>query len=102
MKRIFLLLVVAAGVMVACNDSGSSPEGKGDAETDSTAAAPKESKQERNKRLAIESTEQGILAHNADITLKDAAPDFTDYGDGSMPPVKGVDSAKKGLAEWMH
>ena len=100
MKRMFLLLFVAAAFMTACNDSGSSPEVKAD-KKDSTSA-PAETKQERNKKIAIASTEQGILGHNAEATLKDAAADYTDYGDGSMAPVKGADSSKKMLAEWMH
>src|ERR1044072_8869793 len=100
MKRVFLLLFVAAAFLTACSDQSPAPT-DADKKTDSTTTTA-ESKQERNKKIVIASTEQGILGHNADAVLKDAAPDFTDYGDGNMPPVKGADSAKKMLSEWMH
>ena len=33
--------------------------------------------------------------------LKDAAPDVVDYNDGSMPPVKNLDTLKAGIKAWM-
>ena len=70
--------------------------------TDSTASSTssQEAKEERNKKIALASV-AAFEKGKADSVLKDAAPDAIDYGEGSMPPVKGVDSSKVSLQEWM-
>ena len=55
-----------------------------------------EEKEERNKRAALASVE-AINAGNTDSALKDAAPDIINYGNGNIPPVKGIDQVKAGL-----
>jgi predicted ester cyclase len=39
---------------------------------------------------------------NVDGVLKDCANDVVDYGDGSMPPVKGKDSVAAMMKQWMN
>lgn len=48
---------------------------------------------EKNKATAMASI-QGFITHDANAVLKDVSPDFVDYGDGSSPPIKGMDSCK--------
>ena len=48
---------------------------------------------EKNRATALAAL-QGFINHDANAVLKDVAPDFVDYGDGSGPPAKGTDSCK--------
>jgi predicted SnoaL-like aldol condensation-catalyzing enzyme len=95
MKQLFLL-AIAAFFFAACNNQASSNNKMGD----STMANGQESKQERNKKVALASVE-AINAHNVDEALKDAAADITDYGDGSMGVIKGKDSIKAAISQWL-
>jgi predicted ester cyclase len=45
---------------------------------------------------------EGLKNRNVDQMLKDAAPDAVDYNDGSMPPVKNLDTLKAGIKAWME
>lgn len=73
----------------ACNNStAGSPEAK------------QEAKEERNKSIALASV-SAVGKGNLDSVFKDVAPDAMDYGEGSNPPLKGLDSAKAGLKNWM-
>ena len=89
-KNIFLLMVLSSLIMTACNN-----EKKADAgDTKETTLSPAESKQERNKKVimaSFESFDKGDM----DAVFKDAAPNFTDYADGSVPPITSIDSIKQ-------
>ena len=102
MKQMFLLLAVTALAFTACNNAKTSnDETKVKDETmNASDASNEEAKEERNKKTAMASVE-GFSAHNVDAVFKDAAPDAVDYGDGSMPPIKGVDSGKVMVNMWM-
>jgi predicted ester cyclase len=96
MKKVLLMLVVVStSMMVGCNNVAEQPAVVKD-NTDSIKAA----KLEHNKATAMASIE-GVNAHNVDQVLKDAAPDVTDFGDGSMKSTKGVDSLKPGIQGWL-
>src|SRR5688572_23234600 len=98
MKKFFLLASLTAALYItACNDASTDATGT-DTKKDSTAMT-QDDKEERNKKSALESV-NAFLAGDADGTLKNAAADATDYFDGSMPPVKGVDSIKASLKGW--
>ena len=104
MKQILLAAFTALSFM-ACNNTATTPTAVSDSATTnmSTGTTPnsKESKQERNKQI-IESSMKGFEnGGNPDVVFKDAAPDVVDYGDGSMKPVKSLDSARTGLKMWM-
>jgi hypothetical protein len=98
MKRVYLLLIAIAGFLTACTDNAGTTASEN--KTDS-AAAPAETKQERNKKILMASME-GMATHDAEILMKDAAPDYTDYGDGTVPPMKNPDSSKIGLKAWLN
>ena len=97
-------LVVASTIFfIACTDAG---EGSAKSERDTSSIASsnadsQESKEERNKQTAMNSID-GFTQGNVDVVLKDVDKDFVDYGEGSFPPVKGVDSARVGLQSWMN
>jgi predicted SnoaL-like aldol condensation-catalyzing enzyme len=100
MKKAFLLLAVTAIIFSACesNASKTAVNGRENKMSDSTS---KESKDERNKKVVMTSYE-AMNSHNVAEALKDCAPDCVDYGDGSMPPVKGKDSIMKMINEWSN
>jgi predicted ester cyclase len=102
MKKVFLLLAVSGVLFTACQTS---PKTEGDETTrgDTTAATANtaEDKEERNKKVIMASFD-GMASKNVDQMLKDCAPDCVDYGDGSMPPVKGRDSIANMIKGWMN
>lgn len=105
MKKAFLLLVVTTAFMVACNDAGKTPATGEKMNADTTAGANtagnrSEDKEARNKKVIMASMD-AMSAHNANDVLKDATPDCVDYGDGSMPPIKGKDSITKVIQQLM-
>jgi predicted ester cyclase len=100
MKKAFLLLAVLTGIMVACTDNANETAA-GDQNTGDTTTAATENKQERNKKIIMASMD-GVSARNVDQMLQDAAPDCVDYGDGSMPAVKGRDSIKPMIQSWLN
>lgn len=88
MKTLWIVAFTAI-IFTACNSS-----------TITSSDASQEAKEERNKRIALASV-SAFEKGNVDSVFKDVAPDAMDYGEGSNPPVKGVDSAKAGLKAWM-
>lgn len=50
-------------------------------------------KQDRNKKIVMASMEN-FAKGDMDAMLKDAAPNFTDYSDGSGTPITNIDSLK--------
>jgi predicted ester cyclase len=88
MKKL-LLPAISLLILAACNSGAdqTSPS------SNETAAAPAESKQERNKKVVMASMES-FMKGDLDGTFKDAAAAFIDYGDGSTPPMTNVDSIK--------
>lgn len=101
MKKSLLLLAATAFLFAACgsNATKTAEDGTESKMSDSTAAST-ESKPERNKKIIMASYE-AMNSHNVNDMLKDCAADCVDYGDGSMPPIKGKDSVMKMLNEWM-
>jgi predicted ester cyclase len=88
MKKTMLLFTVAI-IMASCNNE---PKPGSDEKKENTAAAS-ETKQERNKKAVLASMD-AFAKRDIDGMFKDAAAQFIDYGDGTMPPVTNLDSAK--------
>jgi predicted ester cyclase len=98
MKKVFLLLAVTTVMLTACENNANKTAGTENKMSDSTNA---ESKSERNKKIIMASFD-AMASHNVNDMLKDCASDCVDYGDGSMPPVKGKDSIMKSINQWMN
>ena len=94
MKKFFLLMAMSAIFLTSCNN-----EKKEDKKDDNKMTSGAESKAEKNKATALASV-MGVNAHDANAMLKEATADAMDYGDGSMPPTKGIDSIKAGINAW--
>src|SRR5690349_15825336 len=97
-----LLLVAATAILFAACESNVNKTAEGGTEnkmSDSTTAST-ESKSERNKKTVMASYE-AMNSHNVSEALKYCTAGVVDYGDGSMPPVKGRDSIMKMINEWM-
>jgi len=93
MKRLLIAVTVVVCV-TACNNN---PSASTNAATDSSATmtSSKNDMLEKNKENALASV-KSFNDHNLDEAFKDVTTDAVDYGDGSMPPVKGLDSIKAG------
>ncbi len=87
MKRIFYCLLAASIMVTACNND-KKPETR-----DATMSASGESKEERNKKVIMASMES-FAKGDYDGVFKDVAPSYTDYVDGSIPPITSVDTLK--------
>lgn len=94
MKRFLIATAALACVTTACNNGTSSTASSTTDTSSATMNSPKTDMTEKNKQTAL-AADEAVNNHDADALFKDAAPDFTDYGDGSMAPVKGIDSSKK-------
>ncbi len=95
MKKAFLLMAVSVMLFSSCSNDKKKEEGDKDKMTVAT-----DSKAEKNKATALASV-MGVNAHDPDVMLKEVTADAIDYGDGSMPPTKGVDSIKAGIKAWL-
>ena len=98
MKKVFLLLAVSATLFTACESNAGKTTGTAGTDTtkSESAAGMTENKAERNKKIMMASYD-AMASHNVNEMLKDCAADCVDYGDGSMPPMKGKDSIAKML-----
>lgn len=98
-----LLTIAACVLLISCTDAG---EGSADSERDTTDVAGKgelsqEMKEERNKEMAMKSI-NGFNNRKADsVMFAIDTLGYTEYGDGSMPPMRYSDSMKLGMQAWM-
>jgi len=94
MTRLLAMFATVCFIASSCNHAPSSTTAQ---DTSKAAGAGNMSAAtnmlEKNKSTAMASI-QAFINHDASAVLKDIAPDFVDYGDGSMPPIKGADSCK--------
>lgn len=92
----FIMPVLAALVLAAScsNEKKNDKEEKKD-----NAMMMNESKQERNKKVIMANMEAAGKA-DVDAMLKDAASSFTEYTDGTIPPITNADTLK-GLLKMM-
>jgi predicted ester cyclase len=97
MKQL-LVFICFAGLIISCN----SKTGPAANPMDSAyaALASKDSMLERNKATALASV-QSFNTGKIDDVFKDVTSDAVDYGDGSMAPVKGIDSIKSMVKGFM-
>jgi predicted ester cyclase len=101
MKKVFLLLAATATIITACETNANKTAGAGgEGKMSDSTATTTESKSERNKKTMMASYD-AMASHNVNEMLKDCSADCVDYGDGSMPPVKGKDSIAKMLTTMM-
>jgi predicted ester cyclase len=94
---LFIAAAFAVFSFASCNNAGTNAEAP---KVDSTCIKA-QMKVEKNTKTVMTIME-GINAHNVDKVFSTGdINNFTDYGDGSMPPMKG-DSAKTMLAQYMN
>jgi predicted ester cyclase len=89
MKKILLLMSVTVLLLASCSND----KKKEDGDKKEAAATTGESKQERNKKIIMASMD-AFAKRDVDAMVKDAAPGYTDFGDGTMAPLTNVDSSK--------
>lgn len=59
-----------------------------------------EDDEERNKKIAL-ATMEALNKGDAATVMSYGDKDIVDYGDGSQPPVKGLDNNKTELSKWL-
>lgn len=89
MRQLIFPAIAALLLTAACNNEKKT----GNEDKKDNAMMMNESKLERNKKIIMASME-AVQKGDIDGVVKDAAPNFTDYTDGSMPPVTNLDSLK--------
>jgi predicted ester cyclase len=95
MKKFFVMAAMSALLFTSCDN-----DKKGDKEDDDNMVTNgNESQEEKNKQTALACV-NALISGDVDATVKDGTADVTDFGDGSMPPVKGMDSLKAALHNW--
>jgi steroid delta-isomerase-like uncharacterized protein len=101
MKKL-LMILSAAGILIACNNSGTTSAEKKDS-TGSMASdmSSTKSKEERNKQTILDAI-KAINTGNVDELAKYFAPDMVDHGDGSTPAAKSSDSVKAMLHQFVN
>jgi predicted ester cyclase len=105
MRKLFITFCSSLLLATACN-TGTKNETAGTdsamgSMTSNAGESKEESKEERNKQVAMESI-KAVMNSNADEALKNATPNSIDYYDGSGPPMKGLDSIKAGMKSWLN
>jgi predicted ester cyclase len=100
MKKSLLLVAATAILFAACESNATKTAGGTENKMSDSTTATTESKAERNKKIIMASYD-AMGSHNVNEMLKDCAADCVDYGDGSMPPIKGKDSIAKMLTTMM-
>jgi predicted ester cyclase len=90
MRKIIFSLMATALLFVACNDGKKTAEGE---TKEATLSSTADNKTERNKKVVMASMES-FMKGDIDGVFKDAGPGFVDYADGSIPPIKNLDSLK--------
>jgi predicted ester cyclase len=90
MRKISFLLLTLSVISIGCNNNKT--ESQGSSQAMSTMSSS-ENKEERNKKVIMASMES-FSRGDIDGTFKDAAGSFTDYSDGSMPPITNLDTLK--------
>lgn len=89
MKKTILIFGPGLLFLASCNDGGTVA---GVTTIDSTSIK-KEAKEQRNKNAAMACIE-AVQKLEAEQSYKDFAQDYIEYGDGTMPSMKGLDSNK--------
>lgn len=90
---VFTGLIIASG---SCNNNASKEATSATADSSQTVQP---SKKERNKQVIMDCI-ANINKHDIAAATQNYAPDFIEYGDGSMPPLKG-DSSRMELQMFM-
>ncbi len=98
MKQLIFLIGMAVFI-ISCNNPNS-PSSSSSMDSLMAAKASKDSMVDRNKATALASVE-AFSNGKMDEAFKDVTPDAVDYGDGSMAPVKSLDSIKSMVKGFM-
>src|SRR5437762_8580358 len=91
MTKSILMIAVIAFIAIGCNNQSTSGSSTDSTSTATTASKTDMTSENKAKALALL---EAFNKHDASLAFKDAAPDIVDYGDGSTPPAKGIDSCK--------
>lgn len=94
------MLTAVCFTAISCTNTPNTASEKDTTKTAGGAMTAAGDMLEKNRAAALASV-QGFINHDASQVVKDCAPDFVDYGDGSTPPVKGIDSCKATIQSFL-
>ncbi|MBA2328394.1 MAG: ester cyclase [Flavisolibacter sp.] len=93
MKHLSFSVLISV-LILSCNNA----ETTADADN---SVLTQEQKEERNKEAALESV-RAFNEKNVDVIMKHVDSSMVEYGDGSMPPLKNIDSSRYMLQAWLQ
>lgn len=100
MRKVFITFCSLVLLLGACNTGTKNETTGSDSTAPAMATSSEESKEERNKEVAMASV-KAVINNNPDEALKNATMDAVEIGDGSGPVTKGIDSIKAGMKMWL-
>jgi predicted ester cyclase len=99
MKKFSFLFLIAV-IVASCKNNNGSSASSSVSDSTMSAVSPADSMTQKNKAVIIADF-QALNDGNIDAAFNGTAPDAVDYGDGTMPPVKSLDSMKAGMKMFM-
>jgi predicted ester cyclase len=93
MKRLLAMLAAICLIAISCTNSPNAAYDKDSSKAANAGMGTSGDMLEKNRATALAAL-QSFNNHDPNAVMKDCAPDFVDYGDGSTPPTKGMDSCK--------
>ena len=93
MKQILFPALLALGFLMACNTTTQQPK------AGENKLAVEENKEEKNKQVALKCI-RAWSSGNIDEIVSHLAVNTVDYGDGSTPPARGIDTVKMFANMW--
>lgn len=90
---LFVLALFLSVAIVSCQEAKAQ---NGDLKNSTSPKLSPEEIEERNKKIALANAE-AIQAHDIDAASKHFAPDIINYGNGSIPPQRGIEAVTASL-----
>ncbi len=97
MKQIVIPTLLALGLLVCCNTTTQQP--KEDENKSLAQENAQEDKEEKNRQVALKCL-RAWSSGNIDEIVSHLAANTVDYGDGSTPPARGIDTVKMFANMW--
>lgn len=100
MTRLLAMLTAICFIASGCTNTPGSTSGEDSLKAAGADKMSSGDMRQKNKSTALASV-QSFVNHDVNAVVKDIAPDFVDYGDGSGPPVRGMDSCKAAIQSFI-
>lgn len=99
MKTIFITIIYTVILFTGCNNNKATKQPGDDQNTSAVKENTQENREERNKQVALQCI-RAWSSGNVDEIVSHLAANTVDYGDGSTPPARGIDTVKMFINMW--